>query len=188
MRGFNRESWSAFRSAGLVPVACALLLVIVGASPPAQAQPCTVEGAWISEADVGAVFFKVANRGANANSGTLFIEWVVMDPTLFGNFPDAVTLTQGVGVWQHHLNEDVAGNRETHYTWMAYGLGSDGLPVYVVVKVSGADTLQSCNTIAFDYVMEIFLASQDPFVDPPIACIEGTGVKHRIPVTAASCD
>ncbi len=187
MRGFKREGRSALGWVGLLPVACALLLVVGNGPAAAAPPPCTVEGAWISEVDVGAVFFKVANRGANATTGTLFIEWVVMDPTLFGNFPDAVKLTQGVGVWRANLVEDTEGHRPTHYTWMAYGLGSDGLPIYVVV-VSGTDTMQGCNTLDFDYVMEIFLASQDPFVDPPIACMAGTGVKHRIPTAVGSCD
>lgn len=187
MRGLNRESRFALGWSGLLPVACVILLFVgtgfVAASPP----PCTVEGAWLSQADVGAVFFKVANRGANATSGSLSIEWVAMDPTLFGNFPDAVKLTQGVGVWSARLTEGVERSRPTHYTWMAYGLGSDGLPIYVLV-VSGTDTMQDCNNLAFDYVMEIFLASQDPFVDEPVACMEGTGVKHRIPATVGSCD
>lgn len=184
MRSSNRANRSAL---GLLPVACALLLVIGNGSVAASPPPCTEEGAWLSEADVGAVFFKVANRGANATTGTLFIEWVVMDPTLFGNFPGAVEITQGVGTWHTHLQQHATGRRQYAYTWMAYGLGSDGLPVYVVV-VSGTDAMQDCDTLAFDYVMEIFLAGQDPFADEPVACLAGTGVKRRIPATSASCD
>lgn len=187
MRGRIREGRSVRWSVGLVPVACAFLLAIGSVPAAASSPPCTVEGAWLSQADVGAVFFKVANRGASATNGTLFIEWVAMDPTLFGNFPDAVKLTEGVGAWRTDIQEDAARQRSFNYTWMAFGLGADGLPQYVIL-VSGVDTMESCNSLAFDYTMEIFLASQDPFVDEPVACMAGTGVKQRIPVTAGSCE
>lgn len=187
MRPCNRGVFAARRSAGLVPVACALLLAVGSVPASSSSPPCTVEGAWLCQADVGAVFFKVANRGSSATNGTLFVDWVAMDPTLFGNFPDAVRLTQGVGVWNTVIAEDSDRPRGYHYTWMGYGLGADGLPVYVLL-VSGTDTLQGCDAVTFDYTMEIFLASQNPFVDDPVACMAGTGVKQRIPVTTGSCE
>lgn len=130
--------------------------------------------------DVGARFFTQYSAGATGTGGTLTIEWISFDPTLFGNFPAAVRTTQGMGAWRQVR----AATYE--YTWIAYGLDSAGIPAYSI-KVSGSGALQDCDAIAFDYVMEIFPAGLDPLVDDPVLCVPGVGSKHRIPVSLPSC-
>jgi hypothetical protein len=164
---------------------CALLLLTTAWSVAAQdvdpAGGCSLTGSWIGEADIGAQFFAKYSRGDSAHEGPLTIEWIVVDPTLFGNFPSAVFATQGAGAWRMH-----SAVRYT-YTWIAYGLDATGLPVYAI-KMSGQGEIHGCDTTLFDWVMEIFPVPLDPLRDDPVTCLSGVGVKDRISVTLAVCE
>lgn len=172
------------RTAGLVAVVCALLVVCFAAPSTAQSEDpsaaygCHLQGSWLASVDIGGQFF-TQYTGANAASGALTVEWIQMDPTLFGNFPTAVSLTQGLGGWQFYGHSYV-------YTWIAYGLDSAGIPVYAI-KGSGTGMLQNCDTISFDWVLEVFPAPLDPLTDDPVTCLSGFGSKTRIPVATSTC-
>ena len=163
-------------------------LLVLGTVLPAVAQdpgrttgsPCLVQGAWMAEVDIGARFFVSYSRGADATGGPMAVEWIVGDPTLFGSFPEAVGLTQGIGMWQRVTAHTY------RYTWISYGLDAAGVPVYSW-KGSGTGTLQGCDMVVFDYVAEIFPVPLDPLTDDPVDCISGGGTKVRMPIDLASC-
>lgn len=162
-------------------VTLALVLPAAAQGPEWTPQrPCSLQGAWLSEVDIGARFFVSYASGASATSGPLAVEWIAGDPSLFGAFPAAVSLTQGVGTWQR-----VTGH-SYRYTWISYGLDADGQPLYAW-KGSGTGVIQGCNMIVFDYVAEIFPMPLDPLLDDPVDCIEGSGTKVRMPIELASC-
>ena len=184
MRDSNRLHRRIGRTVVLLAAVCSVFAVAM----PAAAQPrewsavasCRLQGSWLAEVDIGGRFFAQYAAGANANSGALTLEWILFDPTLFGNFPTAVRLTQAAGGWQSH-------GQSYDYTWVAYGLDSAGIPVYAI-KGSGTGTFQGCDTIAFDWVLEVFAGPDfDPLVGDPVTCLSGFGTKDRIPVERASC-
>jgi len=165
---------------------CALLIITFALPAAAQSNErctaalCRPQGSWLSEVDIGGIFFSQYAAGANANSGALTIEWILFDTTLFNNFPTAVRLTQGAGGWQSH-------GRTYDYTWIAYGLDSAGIPVYAI-KGSGTGAFQGCDTIAFDWVLEVYAGPDfDPLVGDPVTCLSGFGTKVRIPVVRSTC-
>jgi hypothetical protein len=186
MRGMMRSYHRTGRTISLVAAVCALLVIAVAG--PAMAQPhewstvasCRLQGSWLAEVDIGGRFFAQYAAGANANSGALTLVWILFDPTLFGNFPTAVRLTQAAGGWERH-------GQSYDYTWVAYGLDSAGIPVYAI-KGSGTGTFQGCDTIAFDWVLDVYAGPDfDPIFGDPVTCLSGFGTKVRIPVERASC-
>jgi hypothetical protein len=186
MKDKYRSKHRPGRTTTLTGAVCALLIFTVAAPVAAQANEwstatsCRPQGSWLSEVDIGGIFFAQYAGGANAISGALTIEWILFDPTLFGNFPTAVRLTQGAGGWRSH-------GRTYDYTWVAYGLDSAGIPVYAI-KGSGTGAFQGCDTIAFDWVLEVFAGPDiDPLIGVPVTCLSGFGTKVRIPVALSTC-
>ena len=165
---------------------CVLAALTIAGAATAQANDeggpgmCPLQASWLSEVDIGARFFTTYMGGATAITGPMVVEWIVGDPTLFGNFPTAVGLTQGLGSWRSR------GQQNYEYTWIGYGLDSAGIPLYAW-RGSGTGTFQGCYAIAFDYVIEIFPFPLDPLFDEPVSCMSGFGNKFRIGVESASC-
>ncbi len=171
-------------SVALAAAACALLLAAVAA--PAEedldepsALTCRLPGSWLTQVDIGGRFFTQYGGGANATCGPLSIEWILFDPTLFGNFPTAVRVTRAAGAWSSR-------GRAYDYTWIAYGIDGTGFPVYSI-KGSGTGRFEGCGAIGFDWVLEVFPWPMSPLTDPPVTCLSGTGAKQRIPVSRAVC-
>lgn len=164
-------------------------LIASGLALPCEAQSsapelrtsCALEGSWLSEVDIGARFFVTYGRGATAVEGPMTIAWIAGDPTLFGSFPDAVHLTGASGAWRKGPGPDTY-----QYTWIGYALDSFGTLVYAW-KGSGTGTLQGCDTIVFDYVVEIYPWPLDPLDDDPVACLAGVGSKRRVAVDLGVC-
>lgn len=180
--------WRSMQRVKLMPlIACTLLMAaahLPAADPFQGDEPkrgmCVLPGSWLGEVDIGARFFAQYNPDGLAR-GSVTIEWIVVDPTLFGNFPEAVHATQGVGVWRME-------NWYTYsYTWIAYGLDEYGMPVYAI-KTSGEGTIRDCHSTDFDWVMEIFPAPLDPLLDDAPFCLAGLGTKQRIPIAQGTCD
>ncbi len=174
------------RIAALVAATCALLLFAAAAPAEQEAEPdhlsapaCRLPGSWLAQVDIGGWFFTQYGGGANATSGPLSVEWILFDPTLFGNFPATVRVTQAAGGW-------LSRGRRYDYTWVAYGLDVAGLPVYAI-RGSGTGKFEDCGTIEFDWVLEVFPWPMNPLVDPPVTCLSGRGTKQRIPVVRATC-
>ena len=181
MTGADRSSSFAIIVSLTVLLALAAVETAAAKGPEWTPQrPCSLQGAWLSEVDIGARFFVNYASGASATGGPLAVEWIAGDPTLFGAFPAAVSLTQGVGTWQR-----VTGH-SYQYTWISYGLDADGQPLYAW-KGSGTGVIQGCNMIVFDYVAEIFPMPLNPLLDEPVSCISGSGTKARLPIDLASC-
>jgi len=183
---FQRQATKGVRVLALI--ACAFLMVAVNLPATERSQGevlkrgmCGLPGSWAGEVDIGARFFAQYSRGGWAGGGPLTIEWIVLDPTLFGNFPAAVRTTQSVGVWRMET-----GNTYS-YTWVAYGLDMNGTPVYAI-KTSGMGTIRDCHSTDFDWVMEVFPAPLDPLHDEPPVCLAGTGTKERIPIELGICE
>jgi hypothetical protein len=177
---------SIFRFAMVLTVCSLISLGLAAPSDAQKAGPelgasCALQGSWLSEVDIGARFLVTYGRGANARGGPMTIDWIAGDPTLFGNFPTAVGLTGAAGSWRTG-----PGPGDYQYTWIGYGIDSSGIPVYAW-KGSGTGTLQGCDTIVFDYVVEIYPWPLDPFDDDPVACLTGVGGKRRVAVDLGAC-
>jgi len=182
---FHCQSMQRVRLVTLI--ACALLMVAANlqAADPLQGEAlkrgmCALPGSWVGEVDIGARFFAQYNLEGWAR-GSVTIEWIMVDPTLFGYFPEAVRATQGAGVWRME-------NWYTYsYTWIAYGLDENGMPVYAI-KTSGMGTIRDCHSTDFDWVMEVFPTPLDPLLDDTPVCLAGFGTKQRIPIALGTCD
>jgi hypothetical protein len=186
MKGRTSMQWSGSRRGWLI--GAALAAIVIAAVGPATAGessqgargPCAVEGSWLAEVDIGAVFFVSYSRGDTGTTGAMAIEWIAFDPTLFGSFPGAVRVSPTIGAWRK------VTAAEYRYTWIAYGFDASGAPLYSI-RTSGTGTFPACDEIDFDYVLEIFPWPLNPLMDNPVTCISGTGLKHRIPVVQATC-
>jgi len=169
-------------------VACGIVLVALCASPVLAGGPgaggsnnCSNVGTWLGLGDTGFTWMNTITPGANATVGQLDIEWVLIDPTLFGFFPDAVRVTNATGVWEKV-------NRQTYMvTWMAWGFDVNGFPLYVG-RLSGTDTMVGCDELDVGYVLEIFLPGQDMNTEPPIFCANGHATETRMPLVQAICE
>jgi hypothetical protein len=188
MRNNHSQRRSVQRLRLLVLTACTLLMVTANlpAAEPIHDQAlrwgrCGLPGSWVGGVDIGAQFFAQYSRGVSSNGGPLTIEWIVVDPTLFGNFPMAVDATQGVGAWRMESWDTYT------YIWVAYGLDINGTPVYAI-KTSGMGTIVDCHGTDFDWVMEVYPAPLDPLQDAAPFCLSGLGTKQRIRVELGSCD
>jgi hypothetical protein len=133
-------------------------------------------------ADMGFTWMVVNTPGQNAANGQFTVEWIEIDPTLVGNFPDATRMTNAYGVWKK------VGWNVYKYTWIAYGLDQDGFLVYSV-RASGTAKLTNCNHADLNYVLEIWPAGLDIYEDEsPIPPIPGSGVETRMPLVQATCE
>lgn len=143
--------------------------------------PCGSEGTWLGLADNGFSWMNTITRGTGVSNGHVDLAWVSVDPTLFGAFAAATTITPGRGVWRR-----VDRRHDIQWTWMAYGKAADGTVLYVA-RVSGTHAMPDCDHIAIVYVFEVFLPQQDMDTEPPVACMQGTGMETRMPLVQASC-
>jgi hypothetical protein len=184
MNRFTPQPYRALRASMIVflavPLAFLAVPVAAASDELPQARLCVIDGTWIGETDSGARFLINYNSAPLGLAGGMSLEWIVFDPTLYGTFPSAVSMSQGMGVWQRTRWNSY------DYTWIAYGLDAGGLPVYSI-KTSGTGVVQSCDRFEFNYNIEVFPTPLDPLEDDPVACIPGTGVKRRVPLSQASC-
>ncbi|MEW6337035.1 MAG: hypothetical protein AB1625_06495 [Acidobacteriota bacterium] len=183
------------RSLTVTAMGLGVLLVLVGANA-AHAQnaeemggalaasavvPCGSEGTWLGLADNGFSWMNTITRGTGISNGQVDLAWVSVDPTLFGAFAAATSITPGRGVWRR-----VDRRHDIQWTWMAYGKAADGTVLYVA-RVSGTHAMPDCDHIAIAYVLEVFLPQQNMDTEPPVACLQGTGMETRMPLVQASC-
>lgn len=147
----------------------------------ARAVPeCSIVGTWYGVGDSGTTWTDVATPGVSGTVGQFDMEWIALDATLGGYFPDAVRATRAGGVWRQ-LNV-----RTFQYTWIAYGLAADGSLVYTV-RVNGTKAREGCNSLSLTYVLELWLPNQDVSTDPPFFCMPGTATETRMKVVQTTC-
>jgi hypothetical protein len=142
---------------------------------------CSMVGTWQGEGPQGGIWFTVYTPGRNAINGQVTGESVLFDPTLGGFFPDAVRVTNPVGVWKK------TGWRRYQFTTRAYGLDQYGEVIYTW-RVSGETELVDCEHGDSTFVTELWLAGDDISTDPPFLCFPGTAVETRVPLVQASCE
>jgi len=147
----------------------------------AASKNCSHLGTWHGVVDSGATYMVTITKGQSATVGQIMAEWVSLwDPTLGGNFPEAVRTTNPMGVW-----EKVNGNK-FKWTWIAYGLAADGLSVVYVLRASGVSSLKDCNTMPFTYVTEVF-SPLDISMESPLATFCGEGIETRMQLVQTTC-
>jgi len=168
--------------AGFVKIGltAALAVALFSGSATTASNECGRIGTWHGMGDQGFAWMAVDSPGQDATNGQISIEWVMIDPTLGGFFPDAARVTNGLGVWKK-VNKHVY-----QYTWIAYGLDQAGIPIYTG-RASGTATLTDCDHVDVTYVLELWLAGDDISSDPPFFCAPGTGVETRMSFVQASC-
>lgn len=152
-----------------------------GVSAQAAVAPCGTEGTWLGLADNGFSWMNTITRGTGVSNGQVDLTWVSVDPTLFGAFAAATTITPGRGVWRR-----ADRRHDIQWTWMAYGKAADGTVLYVA-RVSGTHAMPDCDHIAIAYIFEVFLPQQDMTTEPAVACLQGTGMETRMPLVQAAC-
>jgi hypothetical protein len=132
-------------------------------------------------ADLGITWMAVNTPGQNAFNGQMTVEWIEIDPTLFGNFSEAARVTNAVGVWKQ------VGWRVYPFNWIGYGLDEAGVVVYTA-RASGEAYLVDCDRLDITYVLEVWPAGYDISTDTPPICIPGTAVETRMLLVEASCE
>lgn len=166
-------------------LSCIVFLIVSISSTNAQSQRfqnqglCGRVGTWRGVGDSGITWMAVDSPGQNATNGQISLEWVVIDPTLGDMFIDATRVTNGLGVWKK-VNQHMY-----QYSWIAYGLDQNGMPVYTA-RASGEAELADCDHVNITYVLELWIAGQDINSETPAVCISGTGNETRMPLVQAS--
>jgi hypothetical protein len=140
-------------------------------------------GTWQGENSQGGAWFTVYTPGQNAFNGQVTGEFVLIDPTINGFFPEAVRVTNPVGVWKK------VGWRRYQYTTRAYGLDQYGDVVYTW-RISGESELLDCDHAESTYsVIELWYGDADVSTEPPDLCFPGgTTLETRVPLVQASCE
>ena len=126
---------------------------------------CSLQGTWFGVAgleDSTLTGWMVTVTGKSENKGTNNLDFPTFDPTLSGNFDQAVRLSSLRGNWER------TGGNTFDYTFMGIAVDEFNLPVWIG-KVSGQITLSAdCNRETITAAMEIFLPSMSPFEDDPL--------------------
>ena len=161
----------------LVVTTC-MVLVILGTDVMAKSKTCSLTGTWLGEA--GSTWMAIASRGKSSTTGQLHLEWVSIDPTFGGEFPSAVRVSNGVGVWEQ------INNKEYKWSWVLYGFDASGTVVYTR-RSSGTSSLADCDHTDDTYVDELWLSGHDINTDPADSCGSGTGTQTRMPLVQAVC-
>jgi hypothetical protein len=166
------------RTGHVVRIAAATVVALMVGSGVglAQSKECGRVGTWFGLGDSGSTWIAVDTRGSSATTGQLTLEWALVDPTLGGFFPTAARVTGATGVWEK-VNE-----LKYKYTWVAYGLTAEGLPVFLA-RTSGFATMAGCDRVDITYALELFEPGQDMWTDDPaFGTFAGTGIETRMPV------
>lgn len=179
-------------SFGVIVLSCIAFFIIT--MTPSDAKPwdfpikgpCNRLGVWYGEGDQGYSWMVVETPGWNAISGQFTVEWIELDPTLGGFFPEAVRATNAVGVWEK------VGRLMYEYTWIAYGLDEDSGVLYTA-RASGEAELVDCDNVDMDYVLEFWPGKivfstdpNDPVPEPIFTTPRGFGSETRMPLVQTS--
>jgi hypothetical protein len=163
----------------MLVVAACMLLLFLGTDAMAKSKTCSLTGTWFGEA--GNTWTAIVTPGKSATGGQLYLEWVLIDPTLGGEFPSVVRVSNGVGVWQQ------VNNKEYKWSWVYYGFDASGTVIYTT-RFSGTSSLSDCDHAEDTWVNEVWLGGQDMNTDPPNSCGSGTGTETRMPLVQAVCE
>lgn len=121
----------------------------------------------------------VQTPGSTNLKGEMVLDWVAVNPRLYG--PGATRLTGGRGVWE----QTTPGNYK--YVWYAYGVDAPDGSIYAI-RVSGTAKNLDCNTVSIQYLYEIFPMSGWPqdFSGEPLYATAGSAAEIRVPSTVPS--
>lgn len=166
----------------VLSVVFAAMVFAANGSAARGSNNCSLVGTWLGVGDSGTSWIATVTPGPNATVGQLAMEWVGMDPTLGGSFPNVIRATNALGVWEK------VNKRKYEYTWIAYGFDANGLQVYVT-RASGTALMTDCDHVALTYVLELFNPGQDISTQQPLlGCFPGTAVETRMPLVQAICE
>jgi hypothetical protein len=168
------------RSLVRISLAAAFAVALYGGLAMAASNECSRVGMWHGEGDAGFTWMATASPGANATNGQFTLEWIVIDPTLGGFFPDVARVTNAFGVWKK------VDQHTYQFTWMAYGFDADGKLAYTA-RTSGTESMVNCDRIDIEYVLQLWLTDMDLSTDAPIFCAPGTATEIRMSLVQASC-
>lgn len=119
---------------------------------------CQIQGTWYGHNNLGFFSFMVTFHGSNASKGTFVMEFFNYDPTHSGTFPDAVSFSNGHGLWVR------TGLNTFDFTNMMYSLdAADG--IVFIGRDSGTITLVDCDNAQTEGNLEILTPDMDPIED-----------------------
>lgn len=145
------------------------------AAGPAE---CGLIGTWYGNAGDDMYWLGVQTAGTTHLKGEMLLDWVAVNPNLFG--PGATRLTNGRGVWEQ------TSSGQYKYVWYAYGVDSPNGNSYAI-RVTGVAKNKDCNTVNIDYLYEIFDANSWPqdFSGSPLYSTAGSAIETRVPAPAS---
>jgi len=138
----------------------------------AQSNNCGVVGTWMHSGDT--IWLATNTPGTSATAGQMDIEWITLDPTLGVGLP-AVRASNPKGVWEK------VNQHEYRITWVAYGLGANGLPVYVMRGIAMA-AMTGCDRADLTAVLEVFGPDQDIWRERPLFAVPMSESATRMPL------
>jgi hypothetical protein len=146
---------------------------------------CTLQGNWISYDATGVPTWMASVHGQSNSAGTNELEYPAEFPTLPTPegplYPNAVGMTELRGAWER------TGGTTFAYTFLGYGYGENGVPLYIC-RLSGDITVgENCNIGEFGATLYVFPCDSggvcpDPYGETPYVFDIPTSYGYRIMV------
>jgi len=149
-------------------VGTAILLMLIGllsfpatglAEDDSTLQGCSQQGSWFGYDADGLASWVDTIQGQSQLSGTVVLESVSFDLTLGGTFPTAARSTTARGTWKR------TGPYTFSNSMIAFVVDENKTPVYIAKFIGTATLIDDCNTSYIEDTFEVFLPTQNPFVD-----------------------
>jgi hypothetical protein len=155
----------AFCLAGILLVIIIGIIALPSLSGAASRQGCQFQGTWYGFLTNGTLGWTINVQGSSSSSGINNLDYPSFDPKLGVAFPNAIRVTTLRGSW-----ERVGGNTFA-FTMLGMALDENNSTVWTG-KLSGTNVLSDdCNTEYIENTLEVFLPTQDPFIDEPYFAI-----------------
>jgi hypothetical protein len=133
---------------------------------------CDIRGTWYGASPYGS--YMVNYDGAHPFKGTIDLVWISGDPTLGGDFPDAVWTRHTRGVWVR------TGPNTFDFTVLTFSTNS-AYEVLYIFRSNGTNTLVDCNTNESTANLEFLTPDMDPIDDDGLCIASGeVEIERRI--------
>jgi hypothetical protein len=157
-------------SSTFITVFCCVL--VLGFTQTVLAKKCHMDGnTYVGNAEPFGKFTSTFHSGPKSDSGSMDMEFITADYTLFGTFPTAVSGTHPKGAWKR------TGNRSFEWTWLMYIFDASGAVVYILKPSGTINFSLRCNNAEITANMKLYAPDQDPLgEDPPaFGCVPYPG-------------
>jgi len=142
-----------------------LLILAVSPSAFAGKSSCSLLGGWVGYDETGAISL-LTYDGKSESSGASDLEFLALDPTLYGAFPTAVKTTSLRGEWKR------TGGNTFAYTLIVLALDDTNQTVGLAKFTGGKVLEEDCTRMVVTVQMEVYEPFMNPFEEDPLGVFD----------------